>query len=104
MLSSPIKIAVTTLLLAGAALSGSAGAEGEVGDAAAGAQKIALCAACHGMDGKATADVHPNLAGQSVTYLETSLKAYLAGERSGCMPAVMKPQANNLHDLEIADI
>lgn len=74
------------------------------GDAAAGAGKVALCAACHGMDGKSPASIYPNLAGQWAAYLESSLKAYRAGERTGGMSAMMTPQATNLSDQDIADI
>lgn len=101
MLNKLIKASTSTLLLAGLAFSGLASA---AGDAEAGAQKIAVCAACHGMDGRATADIYPSLDGQSATYLETSLKAYRAGERGGSMSAVMTPQATNLSDQDIADI
>lgn len=75
-----------------------------VGDAAAGAEKIALCAACHGMDGKSPANIYPHLAGQWAAYLESALKAYRAGERTGGMTAMMTPQATNLSDQDIADI
>lgn len=95
------KTATTALLLTSVAFSGLASA---AGDAAAGAQKITICVACHGKDGKATAAVYPNLAGQSATYLESSLKAYRAGERGGGMSAVMAPQATNLSDQDIADL
>ncbi|HAA45868.1 MAG: Cytochrome c553 [Halomonas sp. 54_146] len=101
MLNKLIKASTSTLLLAGLAFSGLASA---AGDAEAGAQKIAVCAACHGMDGKATADIYPSLDGQSTTYLEMALKAYRAGERGGGMSAVMTPQATNLSDQDIADI
>ena len=74
------------------------------GDAAAGAGKIAVCAACHGMDGKSPASIYPNLAGQWPAYLESSLKAYRAGERNGGMSAMMTPQAAALSDEDIADI
>ncbi|GGE63521.1 hypothetical protein GCM10011533_14960 [Streptosporangium jomthongense] len=73
-------------------------------DAKAGAEKITVCAACHGMDGQSSAPIYPNLAGQSATYLELALKAYRAGERSGGMSAVMTPQATNLTDEDIADM
>ena len=96
-----IKASTTALLMGSVVFSAHALA---AGDAKAGAQKIAICVACHGADGKATADVYPNLAGQSATYLETSLKAYRAGERGGGMSAVMTPQATNLSDQDIADI
>lgn len=75
-----------------------------VGDAAAGAEKVALCAACHGMDGKSPANIYPHLAGQWAAYLESSLKAYRDGERTGGMTAMMTPQAANLSDQDIADI
>ena len=74
------------------------------GDAAAGAEKIALCAACHGLDGKSPANIYPHLAGQWAPYLESSLKAYRAGERTGGMSMVMTPQATGLSDQDIADI
>ncbi|MGJ7462160.1 c-type cytochrome [Halomonas sp. MA07-2] len=92
---------MTALLVGGMAVAGMASAEG---DPEAGAGKVAVCAACHGMDGKATADIYPSLSGQSATYLEMSLKAYRAGERGGGMSAVMTPQATNLSDQDIADI
>ncbi|MGO2131736.1 MAG: c-type cytochrome [Halomonas sp.] len=74
------------------------------GDAAAGGGKIAVCVACHGKDGMATADIYPNLAGQSADYLESSMKAYRENQRKGGMSAVMTPQATNLSDEDIADI
>lgn len=74
------------------------------GDAAAGAEKITVCAACHGVDGKSTANIYPHLAGQWAPYLESSLKAYRAGERTGAMTMMMTPQAANLTDQDIADI
>lgn len=74
------------------------------GDAAAGAEKITMCAACHGADGKSPASIYPHLAGQWPAYLESSLKAYRAGERNGGMSAMMTPQATALTDQDIADI
>ncbi|MBQ0833861.1 cytochrome c [Marinobacter sp.] len=73
-------------------------------DAAAGAEKIATCVACHGVDGQSSAPIYPNLAGQPSAYLELALKAYRAGEREGGMSAVMTPQATNLTDEDISDI
>ena len=74
------------------------------GDAEAGAQKVAVCAACHGADGKSAADIYPHLAGQHAAYLESAIKAYRDGERTGGMAAMMTPQATNLSDEDIADI
>ncbi len=88
-------------LLSGLAFSGLVNA---AGDPAAGAEKIMLCVACHGTDGKATADIYPSLNGQSATYLDMALKAYRAGERGGGMSMVMTPMATNLSDQDIADI
>ena len=73
------------------AVLGQSGLAQAAGDAAAGATKIAVCAACHG-------------AGQWAPYLESALKAYRAGERTGGMTAMMAPQAANLSDEDIADI
>lgn len=74
------------------------------GDPAAGEGKVTACAACHGIDGKATAPIYPNLAGQNAPYLENALKAYRAGERGGGMSMMMTPQAQALSDEDIADI
>jgi len=73
-------------------------------DAAAGKAKAAVCAACHGMDGKATAPIYPNLAGQNAAYLESSLKAYKAGLRKGGQSAVMTGMAAPLNDADIANL
>ena len=101
MLSNRVKVAAVTLLLGSAAFSGLASA---AGDPEAGAEKITTCVACHDAEGKATAPIYPSLAGQSATYLESSLKAYRDGLRGGGMSAVMTPQATNLSDEDIADI
>ena len=100
-MSALIKASTTALLMGSLAFSGLANA---AGDTEAGSKKIAICVACHGTDGKATAPIYPNLAGQNAPYLEASLKAYRAGERAGGMSAVMTPQATNLSDQDIADI
>ncbi|MBS0431019.1 MAG: cytochrome c [Proteobacteria bacterium] len=52
------------------------------GDIAAGKQKSAVCAACHGPDGNATADgQYPRLAGQYADYLVQALHEYRSGDR-----------------------
>lgn len=101
MLNKWVRGSVAAVLLGVVAQSGLANAEG---DAAAGAEKITVCTACHGADGKSTADIYPNLAGQHAAYLESSLKAYRAGERTGGMTGLMTPQAANLSDEDIADL
>src|SRR5258705_3744284 len=55
------------------------------GDAAAGAEKAAVCAGCHGPDGNAIAPIFPTLAGQSATYLYVQLRTLKDGSRSDPM-------------------
>ncbi|HJU08945.1 MAG TPA: c-type cytochrome [Rhodanobacteraceae bacterium] len=71
------------------------------GDAARGATKAAVCAACHGAQGIAVAPTFPNLAGQSQTYLYVQLRAFKDGARDN---AVMKPLASALSDHDMRDI
>ncbi|HWQ40198.1 MAG TPA: cytochrome c [Burkholderiales bacterium] len=56
------------------------------GDPAAGKQKNAMCAGCHGIKGFRTAypEVYsvPKIGGQSAAYIVSALKAYKSGERS----------------------
>lgn len=96
-----MKTLTTVLLISCAAFSLGAQA---AGDAEAGAEKNAICVACHGTDGHGTAPIYPNIAGQSTEYLESSLKAYRAGERGGGMSALMTPMAKPLSDEDIADL
>ncbi|MCF6226519.1 MAG: cytochrome c [Xanthomonadales bacterium] len=51
------------------------------GDAAAGKEKSAMCAACHGADGNGTDPQYPRLAGQHQDYLAKSLHDYKSGDR-----------------------
>lgn len=101
MLNKWFQGSVAAALLAVAVQPSLANAEG---DAAAGAEKIAVCTACHGATGKSPASIYPNLNGQWAAYLESSLKAYRAGERNGGMSALMTPQATGLSDQDIADL
>ena len=92
------------LSLAAVALAASMGSA-VAGDAAAGKAKSAVCAGCHGADGKTTVQpIYPKLAGQNAAYLENSLKAYKAGQRQGGMSAVMSPMAAPLSDADIANL
>ena len=70
-------------------------------DAVAGKTKAAVCAACHGAEGVSVIPDYPNLAGQKVKYLETSIKAYRDGQRKH---AVMSPMAAGLSDTDIQDL
>lgn len=72
-----------------------------VGDAEAGKTKSAVCAACHGADGKALQPTYPNLAGQHVAYIAKQLTNYRDGER---VNALMSGQATNLSDQDILDL
>lgn len=71
------------------------------GDAAAGEQKAATCAACHGANGISTAPSNPMLAGQYASYLEHALKSYRNGSRQN---AIMSGFASQLSDDDIADL
>jgi len=77
--------------------SGSASA----GDAKAGEQKAATCAACHGADGVSSIPTNPILAGQYASYLEFALKSYRDGSRQN---AIMAGFASQLSDEDIADL
>ncbi len=71
------------------------------GDAAAGQAKSAVCAACHGADGKALQPTYPNLAGQHASYIAKQLTEYRDGDR---VNALMSGQAANLSDEDILDL
>ena len=76
----------------------------QAGDAAAGKAKAAICAGCHGADGKATNPTYPNLAGQNAGYIEVAIKAYKSGQRSGGQAAIMQGMAAPLSDADISNL
>lgn len=83
-------------------LAGQTAAMGVKGDAAAGKQKAAACAACHGADGNKTLDnTYPKLAGQYPDYLLKALKDYKSGKR---VNAVMAGQVQALTDADMANL
>jgi len=92
-----------------AAMSGAAMASGDI---AAGKQKSATCAACHGPDGNATADgQYPRLAGQYADYIVQALHEYQAGTREhpavGSLRrgnAIMQGMAGPLTDQDIDNL
>lgn len=88
----PLILISGLLLLAGAA---------SAADIAAGKTKAAVCAACHGANGISIIPDYPNLAGQKVKYLESSIKAYRDGERKN---PIMSPMASGLTDADVANI
>ncbi len=64
-------------------------------------EKVAVCAACHGADGKAILPLYPHLAGQYSNYIEQALREYRSGARKN---PVMAPQAATLTDKEIRQL
>ena len=71
------------------------------GDATAGKNKSATCAACHGVDGNSNNDMWPSLAGQHASYIEKQTKDVRDGKRN--IPEMMGIVAA-LTDQDIADI
>jgi cytochrome c553 len=74
------------------------------GDPEVGKAKAAVCASCHGADGKALIPTYPNLAGQNQEYLVIALKAYRSKERQGGNSALMHAMAANLSDEDINNL
>lgn len=71
------------------------------GDVAAGKEKSALCAACHGADGISLNEIWPNLKGQKEAYIIKQLKAFKDGSRTDPM---MSPMAAPLTDDDVANV
>lgn len=74
------------------------------GDAVAGKDKSASCVACHGVAGKVSVPMYPNLAGQNAMYLEHALQSYKDGGRAGGQAEVMRAYVSGLSDADIADL
>ncbi|VXC88689.1 Cytochrome c4 [Pseudomonas sp. 8Z] len=71
------------------------------GDAQAGQGKVAVCGACHGVDGNSPAPNFPKLAGQGERYLLKQLHDIKSGERQ---VVEMTGLLSNLSDQDMADI
>ncbi len=72
---------------------------------AAGREKFAQCATCHGADGRSTVvPQYPKIGGQSGPYLINALKAYRDGRRQGTYAAMMSAAAKPLSDDDIEDL
>jgi cytochrome c553 len=71
------------------------------GNAAAGKNKSATCAACHGADGNSVNPQWPSLAGQNSAYFIKTLHSFKDGSRSD---PLMTAQAQSLSDDDIADL
>lgn len=90
------KVLVSLLLTLG--LTGVAQA---AGDAQAGQGKVAVCGACHGVDGNSPAPNFPKLAGQGERYLLKQLHDIKSGNRQ---VVEMTGLLDNLSDQDMADI
>lgn len=96
----PRGLAVGGFLLVFAA--GVAGAQPLLeGDPAAGKNKAAVCAACHGPAGNSSNPVWPKLAGQHATYLYRQLQLFASGQRQN---PIMQAQVANLSDQDMRDL
>ena len=84
-------------VLAISAVAGSASA----GDAALGAQKAAVCGACHGMTGSSVNPEWPSLAGQSEGYIVAQLQQFQQGKRTN---SLMTPMAVALTEGDMQDL
>lgn len=71
------------------------------GDAAAGAQKSAICGACHGATGSSINPEWPNLAGQHESYIVAQLQSFKQGKRDN---PLMMPNAAMLSEQDMQDI
>lgn len=70
-------------------------------DAAAGKQKAAVCAACHGEDGNSKDPQYPILAGQTARYLYLQLRDFNRKRRED---PLMSPMAANLSSKDMLDL
>jgi len=89
---------VLAVLLAGSL--GLAGTAQAAGDAAAGKDKSAACAMCHGPDGQGT-QMAPRLAGLDPASFVQALNDYRSGKKDNAM---MKAQASSLSDADMANL
>ena len=92
---------VYALIISLVFLSGPVFAEGLSGDAEAGKEKSAACAACHGADGNSVNPEWPKLAGQGAAYTVKQLELFKEGKR---VNALMNGQAAALSEQDMHDI
>src|SRR5690554_4747527 len=99
------KVLVSLLLTLGIT-----GAAQAAGDAAAGQNKVMLCAACHSTDGNSAAPNFPKLAGQGERYLLKQMQDIKAGSTPGAPEGVgrkvleMTGMLDPYSDQDLADI
>ena len=72
-----------------------------IATASEGAQKAAVCAGCHGHEGRSLVPDNPILAGQHADYLGNALRAYISGERDN---GIMKTMAERLSTEDMESI
>ena len=65
------------------------------------AEKVAVCAGCHGAEGRSAVPDNPILASQHETYLTSSLQAYVKGERDH---GIMNTMASRLSAEDMAEV
>ncbi|MFE8727128.1 c-type cytochrome [Aeromonas hydrophila] len=73
----------------------------QAADVEAGKAKAAVCAACHGVEGKALIPNYPHLAGQNAAYLVKQLKAFKDGSRK---EPLMVPFMAPLTDADVENL
>jgi cytochrome c553 len=93
-----MKKTMIVLMSAAGLMTGSAWAA----DMAAGKEKAALCAACHGPDGNTPiAPEYPKLAGQPADYIAKALRDYQSGARKN---PLMAPMVQSLTKKDIKNV
>jgi len=73
----------------------------QAADPAAGKEKSAVCAACHGADGNSQTADFPRIAGQHEAYLLQALHDYKSGRRKD---PIMGAQVQALSKQDMADL
>jgi cytochrome c553 len=73
----------------------------QAGDAGAGKNLSATCAACHGADGNSAIPSFPKIAGLGEAYILKQLKNYKSGEREN---AIMAGQVAALNETQMGDL
>jgi cytochrome c553 len=113
MFSPPVAAAAGALLLIAAGTSAAVPRYTDLrhiepvhGDAAAGAKKATVCAACHGANGESVAPTFPRLAGQRADYLYHRLVSFKRADPKDPYYSVspMTPNVSNLSDTDMRDL
>jgi cytochrome c553 len=94
------RLLLTALAVGSLAMVGAASSAWAAGDAAAGKDKAAACAMCHGPNGEGT-PVAPKIAGKDAGAIVAALGDYKSGKKDNAM---MKGQAAGLSDADMANL